>query len=116
MRSEETHVHLGTGRLLAHNCFSNLYLGIGTGPLALIYDWWEPAKFSVEAKVAQGSALASIPGDASFHLVAETPNGGISNDFIAQRDGDNRTNKIDSVIGSAPNADIAIRVITEMPG
>jgi hypothetical protein len=44
MRSERAETHLRTGRLFLHNCFGNVRATIDTGPLALIYDWWEPVR------------------------------------------------------------------------
>ncbi len=106
MRGQETHAQLGTGRLFVHDCFSNLHLGVNTGPLNLIYDWWEPQKFSVQANVNNGSAVAWVPGQASFHLAAKAPV--IWNDFSPQRKVD--SGKIDSFIGPNPTASFTIDV------
>jgi hypothetical protein len=51
------------------------------GNLTISYDWWEHGPFSVWANIAQGDAWALLPGDAGFHLVAETAYGKIGNDF-----------------------------------
>ena len=106
LRGRETRARLGTGRVFARNCFSNLSLELGTGPIFLLYDWWEPVKFSVQAKVEEGSVGAWIPGNASFHLLAEAP--GISNDFTATEQGRDHLRKIDSIIGPNPSASFAI--------
>jgi hypothetical protein len=108
LRGHETRARLGTGRLFVGNCFSNLSLELGTGPMFLLYDWWEPVKFSVQAKVEEGSVVAWIPGNASFHLLAEAP--GISNNFTAAEQGRDHPRKIDSVIGPNPSARFAIDV------
>src|SRR5437899_9137996 len=49
LRSEEAHAKLGSGRLFAHNCFGNLDLHLTTGNLAVVYEWWEDAEFSVRS-------------------------------------------------------------------
>jgi hypothetical protein len=111
MRSEQAQINLGTGRMFLHNCFGNVRARIQTGPLALIYDWWEPAKFSVEATVVSGGAWAAIPGDASFRLTARTHTGKIVNDFATpeERNGQD-TRTIDRMIGPNPAATFAIDV------
>ena len=86
MRSEEAHAQLGSGRLFAHNCFGNLDLNIKTGNLAIAYEWWEEAAFSIRATVEDGNAFAYIPTDAAFHLIAHAPTGKIDNDFSEKED------------------------------
>ena len=110
MRSPQIRADLNVGRLFAHNCFSNLQLTVGTGPLALIYDWWEPVKFSVETKIAKGIWFAFLPSNASFHLIAEGSHGEIRNDFTRQQIRSGKSSRIDSVIGTSPVAEIRIRV------
>ncbi len=110
MRGANVKAQLGSGRLFAHNSFGNLDLAVTTGNVALVYEWWEPAKFSVKANIADGNGFAFIPSDASFHLVAETPNGKIDNDFTEkeQRSGEQPT-KIDILVGGGGEAGIEIR-------
>ena len=110
MRGEDVHANLTNGRLFAHNCFGDLHLAVISGGLDVIYDWWEQRRFSVEAEIVNGNARAFVPGDASFHLVAEALNGKIANDFDAQeeRNGGEVT-KIDMVISTAAASDIKIR-------
>ncbi|HZR78356.1 MAG TPA: hypothetical protein VFA58_04065 [Chthoniobacterales bacterium] len=81
MRSDEAHASLGNGRLFAHNCFGNLDLHLKTGNLALVYEWWEDAQFSVRCKIEDGNSFAYIPSDATFRLIAHTATGKIANDF-----------------------------------
>jgi len=111
MRSEQAQIRLGTGRMFLHNCFGNVHADIQTGPLALIYEWWEPATFSVQASVVSGGVWAAIPGDASFRLTGRTPTGKIVSDFATpeQRSGHD-VRRIDHVIGSNPAATFAIDV------
>ena len=75
------HVWLGDGRMLAHNCFTELDLAMRRGNLSLSYDWWEKETFSVRVDIERGNTWALLPSVAAFHLVAETANGTIGNDF-----------------------------------
>ena len=110
MHGEDVHANLTNGQLVAHNCFGDLHLAVISGGVDVIYDWWDQGRFSVEADIVSGNARAFIPGDASFHLVAETRNGKIASDFGAQieRNGGEVT-KIDTAIGTAAVYDIKIR-------
>jgi DUF4097 and DUF4098 domain-containing protein YvlB len=82
---------------------------VTNGNIALVYEWWEDIKFSVKANIADGNGVAFIPSDASFHLVAETPNGKIDNDFTEkeQRSGESPT-KIDMLVNGGGEAAIEI--------
>ena len=112
MRSQNLHAQLERGRMLARNCFSNSVFSLGRGMFTLVYEWWEPGKFSIQANVATGNALAFLPGAAAFPLIAETPHGRIMNDFTAEgRPDGGAIRKIDTAIGpaSAHDADISVR-------
>jgi hypothetical protein len=96
MRGQNVHASLGTGRLVDRNCFSNVHATVSRGTLTLAYEWWEPGKFSVQANIANGKAIAFFPSDAVFHLIAETVHGRIASDFAPE--GERRgepTTKID---------------------
>jgi len=109
IRSGEVYADLGNGRLFNRNCFANLHSSVRTGVLAIIYDWWEPRQFSIDAQIEDGNASALIPGEASFHLVAESVTGKIVNDFAAQEERHgSAVGKIDIVAGEGPQADIRI--------
>lgn len=112
MRGASVHARLENGRLFVRNTFCDLNVAIGRGILTLFYDWWRPGTFSVNATIEHGNATVLIPGDAAFHLVAETGSGKISNDFAGtdERDGD-ETKKIDKVIGPSATATIEIHAI-----
>jgi DUF4097 and DUF4098 domain-containing protein YvlB len=84
MRGQSVHAHLGTGRLVDHNCFSNVDVTVGSGTLTMAYEWWEPGKFSVQANIANGNAIAFFPSDAVFNLIAETVHGRIASDFAPE--------------------------------
>lgn len=102
IRSKEAHARLGNGRFFIHNCFANIDARVNTGNLALVYDWWEESDFSIRAAVEDGNAIANLPEDATFHLVASTTTGKIANDFgeQEQRRAD-ATNHLDLQIGGA---------------
>lgn len=111
MRSEQAKIHLGTGRMFLHNCFGNVHAFVQTGPLALIYDWWESVKFSVQADIVSGGAWAAIPGDASFRLTCRTNTGKIVSAFATpEQRSDQDVRRIDHVIGSDPAASFAMDV------
>jgi hypothetical protein len=84
MRGQNVHARLETGRLVERNCFSHVDVAVNRGTLTLAYEWWEPGKFSVQANIARGNAIAFFPGDAVFHLVAETVRGKIASDFAPE--------------------------------
>jgi hypothetical protein len=111
MRGERMHASLGSGRMFAHNCFGNVALTLDRGTLILAYDWWEPAKLSIQANIAQGNAWAFFPADIVCHLVAETAHGKIENDFeeVAERRTKEIT-KIDTLIEGGGEAAVTIRM------
>ena len=110
LRGEAVHANLVNGRLYAHNCFSDVHLSVITGGLDVSYNSWEQRKFSIDAQIVNGHTHVFIPGDASFHVVAETEDGQIDNAFAeqAQRNGDD-VSKIDMVIGKTPEAEFRLR-------
>jgi DUF4097 and DUF4098 domain-containing protein YvlB len=110
MRGEAVRANLVNGRLYAHNCFSDIHLSVITGGVDVSYNCWEQKKFSIDAQIVNGHTHVFIPGDASFHVVAETEDGQIDNDFAeqAQRSGED-VSKIDLVVGSTPEADFRLR-------
>ena len=100
LRSDEARAKLGNGRLFAHNCFGNLELALDTGNLAIVYEWWEEAEFSIRSTIQNGNAFAYLPADAAFHLIARTATGKIANDFAQQQDRHAETvDKIDMSVG-----------------
>ena len=84
VRSKEAHARLGNGRFFIHNCFGSIDAHVKTGNVALVYEWWEETDFSIHAAVEDGNAIAHLPEDATFHLVANTGTGKIANDFQEQ--------------------------------
>jgi DUF4097 and DUF4098 domain-containing protein YvlB len=109
IRSAEAHAQLGIGRLFVHNCFGNLDIGVKTGNLVLVYEWWEQQDFVIRGAVEDGNAFAYLPSEAEFHLTARAVTGKISNDFeeIEQRRAES-TNQIDMLVGGAEKPKIEI--------
>ena len=95
------------GRIFIKNCFGNVQASASTGAIVLNYDWWWTRNFKAEVQMEDGNVFAIIPGDASFRIHAEAPNGKIGNDFAEKEE---RTGaaitKVDSVVGTAPEATI----------
>jgi hypothetical protein len=112
MRGGHVHASLGNGRLFAHNCFTDLEVSVGNGAIDLGYDWWESHKFAVNAQIANGNARAFIPGDAAFHLLVSSVNGGVASDFTdkehRKRGG---VRKIDMVVGGDSAAEIKLSAV-----
>jgi hypothetical protein len=110
LRGQRVHARLGSGRMFAHNCFGNVALTLDRGTLTLVYDWWEPGKFSIQTNIAHGNALAFFPADIACHLVAETGHGKIANDFEepAER-GTKEITKIDTLIEGGGEAAVTMR-------
>ena len=108
IRGGKVNASLTTGRLYEHNCFGNLRLSVNRGGLDLGYDWWEQRSFSIDAQIARGSVRAFIPGDASFHLLAESLNGKVASDFTDQKQRNGPVAKIDTIIGTDSGPDVTI--------
>lgn len=107
MRGPSVHARLGSGRMLNHNCFSNVDFTVGRGTLTFAYEWWEPGKFSIQADIARGNGSIFMPSDAAFHLIAETVQGKITNDFAEQGErGTERPKKIDMLVRGGGEAAI----------
>jgi DUF4097 and DUF4098 domain-containing protein YvlB len=109
IRSADAHAQLGNGRFFVHNCFGNLDIGVKTGNIALVYEWWEDHDFAIRAAIEDGNAFAYLPAEAVFHLTARTVTGKIANDFeeMEQRRAES-TNQIDVLVGGADKPKIEI--------
>jgi len=109
MHGETIHARLGSGQMFEHNCFSDAAFLVGSGTLALVYEWWEQSRFSIRADIAHGNALAYLPSDAAFHLTAETVDGKITNDFAEQDDrGAEGLSKVDTLVRNG--GDVTIKM------
>jgi hypothetical protein len=110
MRGQSVQARMGNGRMFAHNCFSNVALTVDRGTLTLAYDWWEPERFSVQANITRGNAWAFLPSDAAGHLIAETGDGQITNDFAESAErGTKEIAKIDMFIRDGSETAITMR-------
>jgi hypothetical protein len=112
MRGEGVRGKLTNGRLYARNCFGDIHLTVSNGGIDVWYGWWEQRKFSINAEIINGHIRAWIPGNASFHLMAEAKSGHVFNDF-AEREQRHAggTTRIDSVVGT--NAELQVRLRTD---
>ena len=110
LRGPNVQAHLENGRILSHNCFGNTHLTATNGGVDVYYDWWEERrKFSIDAAIVNGSVRAFIPIDASFHLIAETEDGHIANDFAEkeQRHAGGVT-RIERMVGTHAEAEVKL--------
>ncbi len=112
MRGAKANARLGNGRLFVRDSFCNLGLTIGHGSLSLTYTWWERGRLSVDANLQQGNTTVFMPGNATFHLKAETKTGKIGADFTPynERNGE-EPRKIDKVVGPDPTVTFQIHTI-----
>ena len=109
MDSGSVSATLENGRIFIKNCFGDVQTRAATGAIALSYEWWWTRKFKVEVQIDDGNLFAYIPGDASFRVHAEAPNGKIGNDFAEQEERTGATiTKVDSVVGDTPEATITL--------
>jgi hypothetical protein len=112
LRGRSAHAWLGDGRMIAHNCFTDVDLRLQRGNLSISYDWWEHGTFSVQANVVRGNTWAFLPTDAAFHLIAETTYGKIGNDFdnpAVARPTFAEAAKIDMLVHGGENSAIKVR-------
>ena len=111
LRGQSVHACLGSGRMFAHNCFSNVALTLDRGTLTLVYDWWEPGEFSIEANVTHGNIWAFFPADIAYHLVAETGHGKIESDFVESTERETKEiTKIDTLFEGGGEAAVTMRM------
>ena len=111
MRGPSVHAQLGDGRMVAHNCFTDIDLALQRGNLTISYDWWEHGTFSVQANVARGNTWAFLPSDAAFSLVAETLHGKLASAFddTAAQTAPAGAEKIDTLVHGGGKAAIKVR-------
>jgi hypothetical protein len=102
---------LVNGKLVARNCFGDLRLSVASGALDLSYEKWQQRPFTVEARIIGGNARLFLPRAASFHVLAETANGNVSNHFARREEQDPRkATKVNMSIGPEPRSEIKIHV------
>lgn len=97
------------GVLAARNCFGNVQLSVAQGSLDLFYENWEK-RLTADAKIISGNARIFLPRTASFHLLAETPNGNVFNRF-GESEGRRaeKGTRVNMSIGSEPRPEITLR-------
>ena len=102
---------LVNGELVARNCFGNVQLSVANGGLDISYEKWQQRPFVVEARIIGGNARIFLPRAASFHLLAETAKGNVSNHFARPEEQDSRkASKVNMTIGPEPRPEINLRV------
>jgi hypothetical protein len=112
MREAPVHTRLSNGRMFVHNCFGDVHAEVKNGGLDIAFEWWEGRKFSVDAKIINGNAHALLPGEAIFHLLATSVNGGVVSDFLGEQDRQRGgVPKIDIVIPGEPHAEMRLQAI-----
>ncbi|HZR06513.1 MAG TPA: hypothetical protein VFA61_11865 [Candidatus Udaeobacter sp.] len=112
MHGQSVHAWLGDGRMLVHNCFTDSELALRHGNLTISYDWWGPRTFAIKADIGRGNAWAFLPGNAAFHLVAETAHGRVASDFDdapVARAGSAAAEKIETPVNGGGQAAIKVR-------
>jgi hypothetical protein len=102
---------LVNGELVARNCFGNIQLSVANGALDLSYEKWQQRPFAVEARIIGGNARIFLPRAASFHLLAETAHGNVSNHFARPEERDSRkATRVNMSIGPEPRPEINLHV------
>lgn len=113
MRGESVRASVVDGELAVHNCFGKVDLDVGNGEIDVNVDRGEYERFFLNAQIIHGNFRLSLPGDAPFHIKAETSNGKLVNDFADMVDLNGRgAGKIDISQGREARSEIKIRVIT----
>lgn len=101
---------LVNGGLVARNCFGAVQLSVANGGLDLVYEKWQQRPFAVDSRIIAGNARVFLPRAASFHLLAETANGNVSNHFARPEEQDSRrATRVNMSIGPGPRPEITIR-------
>jgi len=102
---------LVNGELVARNCFGSVQLSVANGALDLYYEKWQQRPFAVEARIIGGNARVFLPRAASFHLLAETAHGNVSNHFARPEEQDSRkATRVNMSIGPEPRPEINLHV------
>ncbi len=102
---------LVNGELEARNCFGNVQLSVANGGLELSYEKWQQRPFAVEARIIGGNARVFLPRTASFHLLAETAKGNVSNHFARPEEQDShKATRVNMSFGPEPRPEINVRV------
>lgn len=101
---------LVNGKLVARNCFGDVQLSVANGALDLFYERWQQRPFAVDSRIIAGNARVFLPRAASFHLLAETANGNVSNHFARPEEQDSRkATRVNMSIGPELRPEINLR-------
>ena len=101
---------LVNGKMVARNCFGDVQLSVANGALDLVYEKWQQRPFAVDSRIIGGNARVFLPRAASFHLLAETANGNVSNHFARPEEQDSRkATRVNMSIGPEPRPEIILR-------
>jgi hypothetical protein len=101
---------LVNGKLVARNCFGDVQLSVANGALDLFYEKWQQRPFAVDSRIIAGNARLFLPRAASFHVLAETANGNVSNHFARPEERDSRrATRVNMSIGPDPRPEITVR-------
>jgi len=102
---------LVNGKLVARNCFGDIQLSVANGALDLVYERWQQRPFTVDSRIIAGNARLFLPRAASFHVLAETANGNVSNHFARLEEQDSRkATRVNMSIGPEPRPEINLHV------
>jgi DUF4097 and DUF4098 domain-containing protein YvlB len=82
LRDGNAHASVVNGRISARNCFTNLDYEAKNGAIDFYYNWWEAGAYLAKAAIPNGAISVFLPGDASFHVEAETQGGSIISNLI----------------------------------
>jgi DUF4097 and DUF4098 domain-containing protein YvlB len=102
---------LVNGEMTARNCLGNIQVSVANGGFDLFYEKWEQGPFTAEARIISGNARAFLPRKASFHLLAETANGNVSNRLseLSEHKAE-RATRVNMSVGAEPRPEINLRV------
>ncbi len=101
---------LVNGGMTTRNCFGTVQLSVANGTLDLIFEKWQQRPFSVDSRIIAGNGRVVLPRAVSFHLLAETANGNVSNHFARPEEQDSRrAARVNISIGPDPRPEITIR-------
>jgi DUF4097 and DUF4098 domain-containing protein YvlB len=113
MEGEDVRATVVDGQLTVRDCCRNIHVAVANGNLDLSYPHCGERPFFADAQITHGSALVSLPRNASFHALAQTATGKILNAFseMVEVNGQS-TRKVDMSVGPNANSELAVRVTT----
>lgn len=100
LRAGSAHASVVNGRISARNCFANLDYEARNGAIDFYYNWWEAGRYLVKAAIPNGAIGVFIPGNASFHVEAETRGGSIIGNMLDDEHPHDHRKKLTHTFGS----------------